>query len=98
MIIDSGDLLSSMQTGSRTNGWDAICAYDTERINSMFYQQYCPQEPTSPSQYMAFMLDAGDPDYYAMLSQIGPPEVTFLPEVAGKQCQVSMYLTGGIFT
>jgi hypothetical protein len=82
-----------------TNGWDAICALNVDRINSIFLQYYLLQGPTHPTrQPIRFVMSDGSNGYYVLDTTPGPPKIRFSADLSASQCQLTMYLTGGALT
>jgi hypothetical protein len=86
-------------TAGITNGWDAICALNVDRINSIFLQYYLLQGPTHPTrQPIRFVMSDGSDGYYVLDTTPGPPKVRFSADSSASQCQLTMYVTGGALT
>jgi hypothetical protein len=66
----------TMQDGSATNGWDAICAMNLKQVNSLLLRQYLQNGPTSPAMPLRLVLNA-ESQFWLLDVVLGPPELSF---------------------
>jgi hypothetical protein len=93
--MDKASTVNAMSGQSATNGWDAICALNAQRVNSIFFQQYLQDGPTNPATPLRVILQGEGTNFWALDIVAGPPEVTFPTNLSLQQVQVTMFLVRG---
>ena len=89
------DIVAAMAGQSVTNGWDAVCAMNTQRVNGILFQQYLQNGPTNPVTPLRVILQGEGTNFWILDLVMGPPEVTFPANAGLQQVQVTMFLVRG---
>lgn len=94
--VEAAGAVATVSAQSVTNGWDAICALNAEKANSIFFQQYLQDGPTNPATPLRMTIKGEGPDNFWLLDLVaGPPQVTFPTDLSLQQVQVTMFLIRG---
>src|SRR5436190_8653338 len=93
--MKTAEIVAAMSGQSATNGWDAVCALNAQRVNDIFFQQYLQNGPTSPATPMRLILQGEGTNFWLLDVVLGPPETTFPADLGLQQAQVSMFLVRG---
>ena len=93
--MDTRTIVAAMAAQSVTNGWDAICAVNARRMNSIFLQQYLQDGPTSPATPLRLILQGEGTNFWLLDLIAGPPQVTLPTDLSQQQVQVTMFLVSG---
>src|ERR1700759_1220896 len=98
--MDFNTLVSNLQNAnaSITNGWDAVCSINAEKLTAFCLSQYAQNQPDTAANRLQIVVMESSPIFWCVDLILGPPLISFPENGSNIQCQVDISVLSGTLT